>query len=210
MIQMLMITKSKLRPIRITMKGLNIMFFIIITQIVLYAQVNIELKDRIKFPEVYFWKHLHDTILVANEGYNFSNFASVRFEIDRKGEIHNIVFSTYTDSLVMPHITNVLMSTNKRWLIVRNGKYVKEKVTMLLPILFILKSERKNPIAVKEDILSLHPTMSIEEQMFRIFHFSNDRDENFEVHKRTGQKFEGVALNPIEVIVPLSPTVNKY
>jgi hypothetical protein len=57
------------------MKRLSVLFFITITHIVLYAQVNVELKDRIKFPEVYFWKHLHDTILVANEGYNFSNFA---------------------------------------------------------------------------------------------------------------------------------------
>jgi hypothetical protein len=184
--------------------------FLLLSAYTMSAQLRVELKNRIKYPEVYFWKHLHDTILVANEGYNFSNFASVRFEIDRKGEIQNIVFSTYTDSLVMPHITNVLMSTNRRWLIVRNGKYVKEKVTILLPILFILKSERKNPITVKEDILSLHPTMSIEEQMFRIFHFSNNRDENFEVHKRNGEKFEGIALNPIEVIVPLNPTIDKY
>lgn len=184
--------------------------FLLLTTYALSAQLKVELKNRIKYPEVYFWKHLHDTILVANEGYNFSNFASVRFEIDRKGEIQNIVFSTYTDSLVMPHITNVLMSTNRRWIIVRNGKHVKEKVTILLPILFILKSERKNPIAVKKDILSLHPAMSIEEQMFRIFHFSNNRDENFEVHKRNGEKFEGIALNPIEVIVPLNPTIDKY
>ena len=190
-------------------KGLATLFLITIGK-ALYAQVRLEFKDRIKYPEVYFWKHLHDTILVANEGYNLSNFASVRFEIDRKGDIQHVVFSTYTDSLVMPHITNVLMSTNRRWLITRNGKRIKGKITILLPVLFVLKSERKNPLAVEEDILSLHPTISIEEQMFRIFHFSPDREENFEIHKRNGNKFEGIALNPIEVIVPLNPTIDKY
>lgn len=179
---------------------------LLIPQKVIYAQVKIELKDRIKSPEVYFWKHLHDTILVANEKLKFSNFTSVRFEIGPKGDVRNITFSTYTDSLTMPHITNVLMSTNKKWLITRNGKHVKGNITILLPILFVFKSEKEHPIiAKKEDILSLHPNMTIEEQMFRIFHFSNNREENFEVHKRNGEKFEGIALNPIEVIVPLNP-----
>lgn len=189
--------------------GLFTGFLLLITHTI-SAQIKIELKDRIKYPEVYFWKHLHDTILAANEKLKFSNFASVRFQIGTKGDIHNITFSTYTDSLTMPHITNVLMSTNKKWLVTRNGKHVKSNVTILLPILFVFKSERENPIIIKEDILSLHPDMSIEEQMLRIFHFSNDREENFEVHKRNGEKFEGIALNPIEVIVPLNPATDKY
>lgn len=194
--------------VRCLKAGFTVIF--ILGASILYAQVRVELNDRIRYPEVYFWKHLHDTILVANEGFKFSNFASVKFEVDKNGFICNITFSTYTDSLVMPHVTNVLMTTNKKWLVTRAGKTVKDKVTILLPVLFIFKSQQKEPVERKEDILSLHPIMSAEEQMLRIFHFSLNRDENFEVHKRKGEKFEGIALNPIEVIVPLNPTESKY
>ena len=103
--------------------GIITIFILIVPT--LYAQVRVELDDRIKYPEVFISKHLHDIILVANQGFHFSNFASVRFELDKNGSVHNIAFSTYTDSLVMPHITNVLMSTNKKWIITRNERRIK-------------------------------------------------------------------------------------
>jgi len=186
-----------------------ITIFILIVPI-LYAQVRVDLDDRIKYPEVFISKHLHDTILVANQGFHFSNFASVRFELDKNGSVHNIAFSTYADSLVMPHITNVLMSTNKKWIITRNERRIKGRVSILLPILFIFKSKHGEPVIKNQDILSLHPKMSTEEEIFRIIHFSNNRDENFEVFKRKGMKFEGIVLNPIEVIVPMDSSENQY
>jgi hypothetical protein len=94
-------------------KGLVTLFLITIGE-ALHAQVKVELTDRIKYPEVHFYKHLHDIILSANQGVNFSNYASVKFNIDKKGIIGNILFSTYTDSLVMPHIYNVLISTKSK------------------------------------------------------------------------------------------------
>jgi hypothetical protein len=207
---MLMITKPKLTPIGIAMKGLSLIFFILITHVVLYAQVNVELKDRVRFPEVYFWKHLHDTILYANQGFNFSNYASVKFRIGKKGAINNIEFSTYTDSLVMSHIYNVLMSTNQKWVIIRKWRVVKEEATILLPIIFFFKSEKARMGPTKDDVFSDHGPMDVVGQGQRLFHFSKDRNDNFEIFKRTGQKFEGIALNPVEVIVPLNPTVDKY
>jgi hypothetical protein len=193
-----------------THKSYPAVIFLILVTSSLYAQVNVELKDRIKYPEVYFWKHLHDTILSANQGFNFSNYASVKFRIDKKGTISNISFSTYTDSLVMPHIYNVLMSTNQKWIIIRKGKAIKEEVTILLPIIFFLKSEQRKIGPTKDDVFSNHGPMDVVGQGERIFHFSKNRNENFEMFRRNGEKFEGIALNPIEVIVPLNPTVDKY
>ena len=190
-------------------KGLATIFLITIGE-ALYAQVKVELKDRIKYPEVYFYKHLHDTILNANQGFNFSNYASVKFRIDKKGIISNISFSTYTDSLVMPHIYNVLMGTNRKWIIIRKGKVVKEEATILLPIIFFFKSELKKTGPTKDDVFSNHGPMDVVGQGERLFHFSKNRDDNFEMFRRNGEKFEGIALNPIEVIVPLNPTIDKY
>lgn len=180
--------------------------FVIYSQVV-NAQITVELqgKQKTELPEYYIMMKLIDTILVKHEGLNFSNYASVKFEVSRKGYVSNITFSTYTDSLLMPHITNVLLSTNQRWIIKRNGKTIKKTLHFLLPIVFSLKPKipLKGPTR-ESDLDEQLRSSDLVDQSLHIVHFdtNQDRNEGLFLHYRRPEKFEGVVLNPIVVNVP--------
>ncbi len=146
---------------------------------------------------------LQDTILAAGQGLNFDNYASVRFQVDKAGQISNIAFSIYTDSLVMSHLINVLLSTNGKWQIKRNGKAVREKVAIVLPVIFVLKPRLALKGKTEEDPLG-HPTLQVVDKGVQLFHFSTDRTSDYNTFIRSGEKFEGIVLNPILVRVPQS------
>ncbi len=165
------------------------------------AQTRVSLKDKISSPEVYMTVKLRDTILAAREGYAFENFASVRFQVDKNGNVGTIEFSIYTDSLVMPHLTNALRSTDGKWRITRKGKPVKETVTILLPALFVLKAGLPVKGKTEEDPLG-HPPLEIVDEGFQLFHFAADRTSDYNTFVRSGEKFEGIVLNPILIRVP--------
>jgi len=185
----------------------SILFIALIYTQVVRGQVNVELRgnQKIDLPEYYIMMKLVDTILVKHEGLHFDNYAAVKFEVDRKGNVSNIIFSMYTDSLLMPYITSVLLSTNHRWIIKRNGRLVKKKIQFLLPIVFSLKPKVPLKGPTKESELDEQLRSSdMVEQSLHVVHFKTDQDRNegmFSQYKRS-EKFEGIVLNPIVVTVP--------
>jgi hypothetical protein len=195
---------SKLRNAIILLTTLLLISFQVVT-----AQITVELRGSQKneLPEYYIMMKLIDTILVKHEGLNFDNYASVKFEINRDGNVSNITFSTSTDSLIMPHITNVLLSTNQHWIIKRNGKTVKKTLHFLLPIVFSLKPKvpLKGPTR-ESDLDEQLRSPDLVDQSLHIVHFDTNqgRNEGLFLNYRRPEKFEGVVLNPIVVNVPSS------
>jgi hypothetical protein len=193
---------DKLRKAIILLTGL-----LLIYPQVANAQITVELqgKQKTELPEYYIMMKLIDTILVKHEGLNFDNYTSVKFEVNRNGNVSNIAFSTYTDSLLMPHITNVLLSTNQHWIIKRNGKAVKKTTHFLLPIVFSLKPKvpLKGPTR-ESDLDEQLRSSDLVDQSLHIVHFdtNQNRNEGLFLQYRRPEKFEGVVLNPIVVNVP--------
>lgn len=193
---------NKLRNAIILLTGLLLIYSQAVN-----AQITVELQGRQKteLPEYHIMMKLIDTILIKHEGINFDNYASVKFDVNRKGYVSNIMFSTYTDSLLMPHITNVLLSTNQRWIIKRNGKPNKKTVHFLLPIVFSLKPKvpLKGPTR-ESDLDEELRSSNLVDQSLHIVHFdtNQDRNEGLFLQYRRSEKFEGIVLNPVVVNIP--------
>lgn len=182
-------------------KGLFHLLCTLLVPIGAPAQTQVSLKDKISSPEVYMMVKLQDTILAAREGFAFENFASVRFQVDKNGNVGTIEFSIYTDSLVMPHLIHALRSTDGKWRITRKGKLVKETVTVLLPVVFDLKARLPLQGKTEEDPLA-HPPLELVGEGMQMLHFSKSRESNYYLYLRSEEKFEGIVLNPILIRVP--------
>lgn len=171
------------------------------------GQVSVELLNSYNKsgpPELYLKYKLQDTIFSKHEGLKLKNFASVKFEVNKDGVIGNIQFSIFTDSLLWPYITNVLMSTNHHWIIKKSGKRVKEKVTIILPMIYTL-----HPHIVKKTTTRRGPfdelLEDLELEAIHLFHF--DRKYKF---RRSIDKYDGIVLDPIDVMVPNDPAADNY
>ena len=156
-------------------------------------------------PELYLKYKLQDTIFSKHEGLKLKNFASAKFEVSKNGVISNIQFSIFTDSLLRPYITDVLMSTNHRWIIKKNGKTVKEKVTIILPMIFTLRPRVIKKITTREEGPFNELLEDIELEAMHLFHF--DKRYKF---RRSTEKFDGIVLDPVDVTVPNDPDANDY
>jgi hypothetical protein len=186
---------------------IKILLLMLISQIA-KGQVNVELLNSYNKsgpPELYLKYKLQDTIFSKHEGLKLKNFASAKFEVGKNGVISNIQFSIFTDSLLRPYITDVLMSTNHRWIIKKNGKPVKEKVTIILPMIYTLRPRViKKTVTRKEgpfdEILE-----DFELEAMHLFHF--DKRYKF---RRSTEKYDGIVLDAIDVTVPNDPDANDY
>ena len=176
------------------------------------AQVQVGIKEgnRIKSPEIFFTLSLHDTIFAMHEGIAIKNYASVKFDVDEKGNVDNIGFSVTTDSLVIPHILNVLAATNHKWIIKRNGKQIKSKANIVLPIIFYLRPQVVKKRSTRSHEILGQITEDIEFEGMNIFHFSNNKEEDLFVYQKNGLKYEGIVLSPIKIKVPRDPDLNNY
>ncbi|MDJ1496840.1 hypothetical protein QNI19_28150 [Cytophagaceae bacterium DM2B3-1] len=191
-------------------------FCLFISQISAQTQLFLESspeeeKKFIHYPDLYLPFVLHDTILKAQQGFKFENFASVRFYIDPKGRISHVDFSSFTDSLLRPHLLHVLESTQGKWRVYRNGKQVKEKVCVVLPVMFYLRSTRKDftgPTNV--DMFQSHWT-PVGESTF-MFNFTGNYLEGNHGYQDSDydMAFEGIVLRPITVTVPYPQSVHVY
>jgi len=203
-----MIIRYELMPMKFLVR---IFLLLLITQVV-NGQVSIELLNSYNKsgpPELYFKYKLQDTIFSKHEGLKLKNFASVKFDVDKNGSIGNIHFSISTDSLLHPYISDVLMSTNNHWIIKQNDKNVKEKITIILPMIFTLRPRIIKKTSTRVDELFGDPFEDIELEATHLFQF-NKKDYSLYRFYRNVVKYEGVVLNPIEVRVPNDPDANDY
>lgn len=174
------------------------------------VQVGIQNGNRMMSPEIFLMLALHDTIFAMHEGISIKNYASVKFDVDEKGIVGNVVFSVTTDSLVMQHIRNVLATTNYRWIIKRNDKSVKNKMSIVLPILFDLRPQVVKRRSTRPPEILGHITEDVEFEGMNLFHFGNNRDEDLFIYQKNKFKYEGIVLSPIKVRVPRDPDLNDY
>ncbi|MDJ1471901.1 hypothetical protein [Xanthocytophaga flava] len=191
-------------------------FCLFISQISAQTQLFLEhspeeAKKFPRHPDMYLTYALYDTILKAQQGFKFENFASVRFYIDPKGRISHVDFSSFTDSLLRPHLLHVLEGTQGKWRVYRNGKQVKEKVCVVLPVNFDLCSTRKDftgPTIIS--MLEAH-LLPVGESTF-MFNFTGDYlDANHGyLDSHYDLAFEGIVLRPITVTVPYPQSVHVY
>ena len=176
------------------------------------GQISIELLNTYNnpgSPELYFKYKLQDTIFNKHEGLKLKNFASVKFDVDKNGVISNILFSISTDSLLRPHITNVLMSTNHHWIIKQSNKRIKKKITIILPMIFTLRPRETKKTSTRVDELFGDPFEDIELEATHLFQFDK-KDYSLYRFYRNVTKYDGIVLNPIEVRVPDDPDANDY
>jgi hypothetical protein len=177
-----------------------------------YSQVSIQLLkggNKGSSPELYFKYKLQDTIFAKHEGLKIKNFASVKFDIDKHGTVSNVDFSISTDSLLEPYINDVLMSTNHQWVIKQNGKRIKTKMTIILPIIFTLRPRVIKKTSTRVDDVLEQPIESIEHEAIDLFQFYKKKYDTYFLY-RNPVKYFGVVLNPIEVRVPYDPDANDY
>jgi hypothetical protein len=185
----------------------NILVLLLITQVT-KGQVSVELLNSYNKPgppELYIKYKLQDTIFSKHEGLKLKNFASVKFEVDKNGVINNIQFSIFTDSLLQPYITDVLMSTNHHWIIKKDGKTVKEKVTIILPLICTLRPRVIKKTTTREEGPFDELLENVELEAMHLFHF----DKKYQFH-RSIEKYNGIVLDPIDVTVPNDPDANGY
>lgn len=179
-----------------------------ITNTTSYSQVSIQLlneSNKAGSPELYFKYKLQDTIFAKHEGLKIKNFASVKFEVDKNGVINNIQFSIFTDSLLRPYITDVLMATNHRWIIKKKGKTVKEKVTIILPMICTLRPRVIRKTTTREEGPFDELFEDVELEAMHLFHF--DKKYKF---RRSIEKYDGIVLDPVDVMVPNDPDADDY
>lgn len=189
----------------------KILLLLLITQAT-KGQVSIELLNAHNNPgppELYFKYKLQDTIFNKHEGLKLKNFASVKFDVDKNGVVSNIFLSISTDSLLRPHIINVLMSTNHHWIIKQNNKRIKKKVTIILPMIFTLRPRDTKKTSTRVDELFGDPFEDIELEATHLFQF-NKKDYGLYKFYRNVIKYDGIVLNPIEVRVPNDPDADDY
>lgn len=176
------------------------------------AQVSVELSithNNKVSPELYFMSELQESIFAKHEGLKLKNFAAVKFDVGKKGDISNIMFSISTDSLLEPYIVDVLMSTNHKWIISRDGHPMKHKVSIILPMLFNLNPHIVKKISTRINEISGRPSENIVWEQMHILQFDK-KDDNLLLFYRNSIKYEGITLNPIEVRVPYDPDANDY
>ena len=186
---------------------IKIILLLLISQAV-KGQVSIELLNSYNNagpPELYLKYKLQDTIFSKHEGLNLKNFASVKFEVDKNGVINNIQFSIFTDSLLRPYITDVLISTNHQWIIKKKGKIVKEKVTIILPMIYTLRPRIIKKTTTREEGPFDELLEDIELEAMHLFHF----DKKYK-YRRTIEKYDGIVLDPVDVMVPNDPDADDY
>lgn len=177
-----------------------------------YSQVSVQLlneSNKVGSPELYFKYKLQDTIFAKHEGLKIKNFASVKFDIDKHGIVSNVDFSISTDSLLEPYINNVLMSTNHHWIIKQNGKRIKAKVTIILPIIFTLQPQIIKKTTTRVDDVLEQPIENIEHEAIDLFQFYRKKYDTYFSY-RNPIKYFGIVLNPIDVRVPYDPDANDY
>jgi hypothetical protein len=176
------------------------------------AQVSVELStsDANKIsPELYFMSKLEESIFTKHEGMKLTNLASVKFDVDKEGHVSNIAFSISTDSLLEPYIVDVLMSTDRKWVIRRDGKLIKSKVSIILPILFRLRPHTVKKVSTRINEISGKPSENMTWEQIHVFQFDKKND-NLLLFYRDPIKYEGITLNPIEVRVPNDPDADDY
>lgn len=187
--------------------SIKILLLLLISQFA-NCQVSVELLNSYNKPgppELYLKYKLQDTIFSKHEGLKLKNFASVKFEVDKNGVINNIQFSIFSDSLLRPYITDVLMSTNHRWIIKKKGKNVKEKVTIILPMICTLRPRVIQKTTTREEGPFDELFEDVELEAMHLFHF--DKKYNF---RRSIEKYDGIVLDPVDVMVPNGPDADDY
>lgn len=194
------------------MKRVILIIVLFLPAVLCEAQVSVQIRDgeKMKSPEIFLMLALHDTIFAMREGIAIKNYASVKFDVDEKGIVSNVVFSVTTDSLVMQHIRNVLAATNHKWIIKRNDKSIKNKTSIVLPILFDLRPQVVKRRSTRTPEILGHITEDVEFEGMNLFHFGHNRDEDLFIYQKNKFKYEGIVLSPIKVRVPRDPDLNDY
>lgn len=191
---------------------ISLSLLLAITIITTYSQVSVQLlneSNKVGSPELYFKYKLQDTIFAKHEGLKIKNFASVKFDIDKHGIISNVDFSISTDSLLEPYINDVLATTNHHWIIKQNGKRIKTKVTIILPIIFTLQPQIIKKTTTRVDDVLEQPIENIEHEAIDLFQFYKKKYDTYFLY-RNPIKYFGIVLNPIDVRVPYDPDANDY
>lgn len=80
-------------------------------------------------------------------------------------------FSISTDSLLEPYINDVLTATNHHLIIKQNGKRIKTKVTIILPIIFTLQPQIIKKTTTRIDDVLEKPIENVEHEAIDLFQF---------------------------------------
>jgi hypothetical protein len=191
---------------------IGIKLFLLLFSQVANGQVSVELSisDANKIsPELYFMSKLEESIFAKHEGMKLTNLASVKFDVDKEGRVSNIAFSISTDSLLEPYIVDVLISTDRKWIIRRDGKLMQNRVSIILPMLFRLRPHTVKKVSTRINEISGRPSENATWEQIHILQFDKKND-NLLLFYRNPIKYEGITLNPIEVRVPKDPEADDY